>query len=570
MSFTVDVDSVATDERPGRPPVGARLMRGLTRGLPRGAHRVHVARDLIVPGGDGTPLRADHWAPRDPGPHPTVLVRTPYGRGAPWNAMFGLLLAEHGFHVLIQSCRGTAGSAGAFHLWRHEAADGHAAVAWLRTRPWFDGRLAGAGLSYLGYTQWALAQDPPPELRALFIASGMHDPHAYFHAGGVLHLERALVSGAGLAHQHRGALPLLRAGLRLRRRLPALAANGRPAPGDLDGALGPVPWLDEALAHADPADPYWADSVPEAALDGPGVPVALVTGRHDVLAPQTLAQYARLRRAGRETRFVLGPWTHTELFGPELFGEMLDWLRLHLLDDETARRPHPVRVHTGEAGGWSELPDWPAPDERGRAWTPTRDGLLTPAPHRPDAPADAPADAPGDAHDGTGSDAGAPLAVFAHDPADPAPAPGGAGLGPGAGARDNSAWADRPDTVVFTSEPAGAPGVPADLLGPVSLDLTAATDTGRVDLFARLVEVRADGRSPNLCEGVLRVDAEPGEPRTVTVDLGALAHRLADGSRLRLVIGVAAGPRFAEDRDRRVPTRVTLYPAGTALRLPRG
>ena len=58
---------------------------------------------------------------------------------------------------------------------RHEAADGQDTVAWLRRQHWFDGRLATYGASYLGFVQWALATDPPPELRAAVVLAGPHD-----------------------------------------------------------------------------------------------------------------------------------------------------------------------------------------------------------------------------------------------------------------------------------------------------------------------------------------------------------------------------------------------------------
>src|SRR5690606_31607434 len=124
----------------------------------------------------------------------------------------------HGFHVLIQSCRGTGGSSGEFAWFRNETADGLATVAWLREQPWFTGELGMTGLSYLGFVQWALAQDPPPELRAMVIQAAVHDPHAFYYQGGTLALESSLVSAAALVHQGRGMLRFLRATLRLQRR----------------------------------------------------------------------------------------------------------------------------------------------------------------------------------------------------------------------------------------------------------------------------------------------------------------------------------------------------------------
>jgi hypothetical protein len=56
-------------------------------------------------------LLADRWVPGGTGDRaqPTVLVRSPYGRRGLVGAIFGRLLAERGFQVVIQSVRGTFG-----------------------------------------------------------------------------------------------------------------------------------------------------------------------------------------------------------------------------------------------------------------------------------------------------------------------------------------------------------------------------------------------------------------------------------------------------------------------------
>ena len=54
----------------------------------------------------------------------------------------------------------------------HEASDAADTAAWLREQSWFTGTFATIGLSYLGYTQWALLADPPPELAAAVITVG--------------------------------------------------------------------------------------------------------------------------------------------------------------------------------------------------------------------------------------------------------------------------------------------------------------------------------------------------------------------------------------------------------------
>ena len=114
---------------------------------------------------DGVRLRTDHYAPRLPGA-PTVLIRTPYGRGGPMR-LLGRLIAGRGLHLVIQACRGTDGSDGLFDPLAHERDDGLDTVDWLRRQPWYTGRFGMFGASYQGFVQWALAADAGEELAAM-------------------------------------------------------------------------------------------------------------------------------------------------------------------------------------------------------------------------------------------------------------------------------------------------------------------------------------------------------------------------------------------------------------------
>ena len=146
-------------------------------GLPRPTSRYTVSR-VRVPMRDGIQLVADHYAPMTPAgsrPAGTLLVRGPYGRAFPFALIFAKLYAARGYHVVLQSARGTFGSGGTFEPMVNEAADGADTVVWLRQQPWFTGRFATVGVSYLGFTQWALLSDPPPELAAAVITAGPHD-----------------------------------------------------------------------------------------------------------------------------------------------------------------------------------------------------------------------------------------------------------------------------------------------------------------------------------------------------------------------------------------------------------
>ncbi|MGW5209732.1 CocE/NonD family hydrolase [Streptomyces sp. NPDC004051] len=521
------------------------MTRAMWRRLPAPLHEVGWEPGLAVPAADGSPLITDHYFPRAEGAFPTLLVRSPYGRGLPWSPMYGLLFAEQGFHVVLQSCRGTGGSGGVFDLWRNEAADGQATVAWLREQPWFDGTLGTVGPSYLGYVQWTLALDPPPELKAMVVQMGLHDPHALFHTHGALRLENALAVGVGMTYQHQGMAPFLRATLRLQRRLREVT-TAQPLRGAYVPALGgEVPWLDDVMAHPDPQDPYWHGASSAQAAERLGVPTSLITGRHDVLADQTFEQYDRLRRAGCETALLVGPWTHTSALQqgwPEVFAESLAWLRAHLCADPSGLRPTRARVHIGGENAWRDLDDWPSATAV-TPWFPTAQGHLTRQP-----PTDS-----------------APLMSFRYDPADPTPSLGGPLLSRTAGPRDNRTLEARDDVVTFTGPPLTEP---VDVLGPVSARLCVSTDTGHTDVFTRLCDVDPQGLSVNVCDGLGRIRTTGHAPAQITVEMSSTAHRFAVGHRIRWQISGGAHPRYARnpgtgqsplDATTFTPTHITLH-----------
>ncbi|WP_459979858.1 CocE/NonD family hydrolase, partial [Mycobacterium avium] len=55
------------------------------------------------------------------------------------------LFAGQGYHVVVQSCRGSFGSGGQFTPMAADIDDGQDTMGWLRAQPWFDGRLATYG-----------------------------------------------------------------------------------------------------------------------------------------------------------------------------------------------------------------------------------------------------------------------------------------------------------------------------------------------------------------------------------------------------------------------------------------
>ncbi|WP_435820304.1 CocE/NonD family hydrolase, partial [Micromonospora chalcea] len=300
--------------------------------------RVTVTRDIPVRVRDGVTLRADHYAPDLPGAH-CVLIRTPYGRGGPIR-LLGRLIAERGFHVVIQSCRGTYGSGGEFAPLVHERDDGLDTLDWLRRQRWWTGAFGMFGASYQGFVQWALAAEAGDELRAMVAvvtASGTRDST---YAGESFALDTVLTWAELLQAQ---TVPWLARQWELKRGQPRLVralAHLPLAEADRVATGVTVPFFQEWLRHHTPDADYWRTRVFGERITEVRAPVAMVSGWQDIFLPAQLDDYARLRAAGARPRLVVGPWTHGS---PGLLlaslREGLDWL-----DTRLAGRPAPQRA----------------------------------------------------------------------------------------------------------------------------------------------------------------------------------------------------------------------------------
>ncbi|MEU7902975.1 CocE/NonD family hydrolase [Actinoplanes sp. NPDC049118] len=302
-------------------------------GLPPARNGYTVDHGLRIPMRDGVDLRADHYSPQTRDPRGTVLVRTPYGRGFPESALHGRMLAARGYHALIGSVRGTFGSGGAFEPMAQETADGRDTIAWLREQPWFDGRLATVGGSYLGWAQWTLLQDPPPELRTALVYVGPHDFREAVFGTGAFTLGDFLSWSHQIAGQEARGLRRLTARVTARRRLePGL--RDLPLAEAAEPVLrGRAPWYRTWLSHPQGDDPFWGAYRAGAALERVRVPVLLVSGWQDLFLDQTLIQYETLRARGIEVSLTVGPWTHvgTAVSGAGLVeNRALAWLDRHL------------------------------------------------------------------------------------------------------------------------------------------------------------------------------------------------------------------------------------------------
>jgi putative CocE/NonD family hydrolase len=502
-----------------------RLIERLAK-LPSATHRLgRIERGARVPMDDGVSLVADVYHPDGAGPWPSVLMRSPYGRA--FGTLLGEVHARRGMRLIVQSCRGSFGSGGVFRPQFDERADGLATLRWIEAQPWFDGRLAMSGPSYLGYVQWAIASDAEPPLAALCPNITMSNLPAHWYAGGSFALDDSIGWTAMVSTQEQrfAALRML-LGVNERRvrreidSLPLLTLDER--------VVGrPVPFWRDFVNHASREDPFWAPADHSARVAEVRAPVAMVSGWYDIFLPLQLADYRALAGAGNPPWLAIGPWTHASHAGmAEQLRDSLAWCAAHLRGDRSQLRADPVKLFVMGADEWRGYPSWPPPGHASQAWhlhAGGRRAREAPAVSEPDR--------------------------YRYDPADPTPIAGGTLLSSTGGRRDQRQTEARRDVLVYTSD---ALERDVDVIGEVSARIFVSSSCEHFDVFVRLCDVDERGRSTNVCDGIQRVD--PALLRECSagvlelrVALWPTAQRFRRGHRIRVQVASGAHPRFARN-----------------------
>lgn len=500
------------------------------------------ASDVRVPMRDGATLAADVFLPDDRAPRPAILARTPYSRATARAGHDPVALARAGWAVVVQDVRGRFDSHGTFDPFHQEGPDGADTIAWIADQPWCDGRVAMVGASYLGLSQWQAALEQPPALKAVApMVVGGEVRDSWMYEGGALQL--------GFAVPY--ALLLALSGEPDDAAQEQLLDVGR----DI-GAAVRIPLASHPLRVLFPPFERWIDASDDgywSPLDFASrarkveVPAFQVAGWYDIFCESNLAHHVALRdgagtSAARDgQRLIVGPWVHAGLFAPStaefdfgleasgllegLPGSQLDWLQQAVDGEEVDGG---VSVFVMGSGRWVDLDAWPPPARPLRLYLSSQaganslhgDGTLLTAP--PPAGRDR----------------------FRYDPDDPVPTHGGRTLGravPLAGPADQRVVEQRPDVLVYTSEPLDHD---VTVIGQVVATVMFASDGASADVTVKLVDVWPDGRALNVVDSVRRVPLEPGVAVPVEVTVGSTAQCFRAGHRIRVEVSSSNFPRL--------------------------
>ncbi len=475
-------------------------------------------QSLMLPMRDGVRLATDVYRPTGTGRWPTLLMRTPYGKSAKFPVEF---LLRVGIAVVVQDSRGRFASEGEnlpflFDGWGPQQ-DGCDIIAWIAAQPWSDGKIATYGGSALGITQILTAAAAPEHLvcQSISVAYGSAYHHAAYVGGA---LNKSLVEGWLTGNRFDPkALALFR--------------------------------------EHDTYDDWWQRLDADSRADQVRVPGRFQGGWYDVFCQGTIDAFcARQERGGPGAKgtqkLVMGPWPHGqnvkvgELTYPDnarraptaISDEA--WLGHYLkgVASGVAQAPA-VHYYTmgaiGEPGApgneWHTASAWPVP-ARPTAWHLGTDGQLTAAPPT----------------------AGQGPLTWRYDPSQPVPTRGGCNLTLPAGPMDQRPVEQRPDVLVFTSEPLAQP---LEVTGRLTARLFVSTSAPDTDFTVKLSDVYPDGRSMLVADGIRRLrfrngfvraePAQPGQVYEIEVDLWSTSLVFNQGHRLRVAVSSSNYPKYA-------------------------
>ena len=502
-------------------------------------------KEFSVPMRDCVKLATDVYLPATPPPYPAVLVRLPYGKDD--TGEFGIMpmvanyLQGQGFAVIVQDTRGRYKSEGEFVPFGSEQVDGLDTVRWLEAQPWFNGKLGMFGVSYFGYTQYALAHQRPPCLKTIVPVVSLSSVYHGLYLNGLPRADLAIDWA-----------------LRLMPRTNSWSidevALHRPLNEADDTVVGDKAWYNEMLTHTFD-DTYWDERLPHDFLKRLDIPLLVITGWFDIGTSKQLPEFVELQKSRNadQARLIVAPWTHGMGFAdahdlPFPNGKMIltflteitEWFDLHLKGKPIPSSWGPVSLYDPGLGTWQD---------RARLWP---EGRREKKLYLAGTPA-----ATACGSEGTLSDT-APTAstaiTYTYDPLNPIRnMDGPLLLEEVAGCRLVEPHCQRQDIVRFQSAPFTRSFT---IDGDIKLNLSVSSTAADTAFIARLMLVKADGKTYFLRDGAMTLSHRlgnaqqapytPGETVALTIPMTPLLWTFSAGESFRLEVMSSNYPRVVQ------------------------
>jgi putative CocE/NonD family hydrolase len=560
-----------------------------------------IERKVMVPMRDGKRMATDIYRPKDTSKkYPVIFVRTPYNfnfwdvrNGLPRDMSAELEAVKRGYIYVEMNERGHFFSEGNYDILGAPLSDGSDAISWMTARPWSNGKVGTIGCSSTAEWQLGVAAQGTPGFTTMIpqgFGAGVgrvapyYEQGNWYRGGAVQMLFIAWLYGE--QNQVRPMFPpntsqedLIKAS-----RLFDLAPQMPPV--DWSKALRFLPEADIIKQVKGPTG-IFADRM-EVSTGGAmikrkpndndwyrgglwhddmkiNIPGFWFMSWYDVSVGPNLAAYNFVRKTAspdiaNQQYAVIAPTLHcsykraTEntVVGERSMGDArLNYDELtygwfdHFLkgeDNGILEKMPKVRYFTMGLNKWQTADTWPPAGAQpmtfylssaGKANTLKGDGALTTAAPTADAPDS-----------------------FAYDPMDPVPSYGGnvccTGNAVNGGAFDQRKMEDRPDILVYTSEPLKE-GIEAS--GPIEVNLYVGSDAKDTDFTVKLIDVQPDGTAYNLDETIQRARYRNGYDKPLAwMEAGKVykinfqpmntSNYFGAGHRVRIEVSSSNFPRF--------------------------
>lgn len=488
---------------------------------------------FIVTMRDGTPLATDVYLPANTGSFPVLLIRTPYNKDGA--ASLAKQTSAGGYVVVVQDTRGRFASKGenlpfAGDGWWDGHADGYDTLEWVSKQAWCNGKVGTWGGSALGITQLGLAGTGTNKLAFQHITVAA--PSMYHHGvfpGGIF--KKAMIEDWLRTTNH--------------------------SPDALRY------WTSHSTYDA-----FWRERDLSLRWNKVNVPAVHIGGWFDIFAQGTIDAFVGYQtkggpRARGKQKLVMGPWTHGvlqkkagELTFPDAdrppyrTHDLRYWMEYYLKGQDNGLEREPAIVYYV----MGDVDDPAAPGNEWRtanAWPPVKT-IPTPLYLYPDHSLQ------------TRKPTAGKTLEYEYAPRNPVPTVGGYQLTLPSGPMDQRKIEDRADVLVFTSQPLAEP---MEVTGQPVAHVWVASDAPDTDFFVRLCDVYPDGRSYNICEGMLRARFResfsrekrmvPGQVYELKIPLWSTSIIFNRGHRIRVHITSSSAPGYDPNPNTGEPFRAS-------------
>src|SRR5689334_6617103 len=573
-----------------------------------------IERKVMMPMRDGVHLATDIYRPKNAsGKVPVIWVRTPYNfnfwdvrNGVPADMKNALTAVQRGYAYVVQNERGHFFSEGNYDILGAPRTDGVDALAWLSSQPWANGKVGTMGCSSTAEYQMGIAAMGHPAYAAMNVqgfgagvgrVAPYYEQGNWYRGGAVQMLFIAWLYGEQndvrpMFSPNTSQKDLVRESksFDLAQHLPPVdwsrALRYLPEQDIIkavDGPHGifadpePVPTGGRMIQRT-PSDPAWYKGGLFDDNMKINVPGLWFMSWYDVSVGPNLATYnyvrgtaspeianeqwaviaptlhCSYRRASAETKVGERDMGDARLNGVDPSGQGhplsgYDELSFAFFDRFLKGEASPalekqpkVLYYTLGLNKFQSSETWPPAGAKpmtlyltsaGKANTLNGDGKLTAAVPSSDTPDN-----------------------FTYDPASPVPSYGGnvccTGNAVVGGAMDQRKMEERPDILVYSSEPLKEP---VEVSGPIEVTLYVSADVKDTDVTVKLIDVAPNGPAYNLDETIQRlryrdgydrppVWMENGKVYKVTLQPMNTSNYFAAGHQIRIEVSGSNFPRF--------------------------